>query len=173
VLQGERELARGNRSLAKFELTDIPPGPRGSAQIVVSFDVDADGCVSVSAHDKATNREQYIRITPSSGLGPDEVARLIEEAIRNEQADKVMKELILARTRLDGLIESTRRTFSEFGSMLSADDQSQARQAIARAELAYRSDELEKLKAAFDELEAFGNKLTESMFASPATAGMK
>ena len=173
VLQGERELARGNRSLAKFELTDIPPGPRGAAQILVSFDVDSDGIVNVSASDKATQREQAIRITPSSGLGPDEIARLIEEAERNQQADKVMKELILARTRLDGLIESTRRTFSEFGAMLSEEDQAQARQLIARSELAYRSDELEKLSAAFSELESFGMRLTEAMFAAPASAGKK
>jgi molecular chaperone DnaK len=173
VLQGERELARGNRSLAKFELTDIPQGPRGSAQILVSFDVDADGCVNVAAHDKATGREQAVRVTPSSGLGPDEITRLIEEATRNEQADRIMKELILARTRLDGLIESTRRTFSEFGTLLSEDDQVQARQALARAEMAHRSDEVEKLAQAFNELEAFGQKLTDTMFASPASAGVK
>jgi molecular chaperone DnaK len=173
VLQGERELARGNRSLAKFELTDIPPGPRGAAQILVTFDVDSDGIVNVAAHDKATGREQLIRITPSSGLGPDEIARLIEEAQRNERADKVMKELILARTRLDGLMDSTRRSFAEFGAVLSEEDQVHARQALARAELAYRSDEMEKLAAAFNELEAFGQKLTEAMFASPAAASMK
>ncbi len=168
VLQGERELARGNRSLAKFELTDIAQGPRGSVQVLVSFDVDADGCVNVSAHDKSTGREQAVRITPSSGLGPDEIARLIEEAIRNEKADSIMKDLILARTRLDGLIESTRRTFSEFGTMISADEQTHARQAIARAELAYRSDEIDKLAAAFNELESFGQRLTETMFATSA-----
>jgi molecular chaperone DnaK len=173
VLQGERELARGNRSLAKFELTDIPPGPRGAAQILVSFDVDADGLVNVSAHDRATKREQNIRITPSSGLGPDEIVRLIEEAERNQQADKMMKELILTRTRLDGLMDSTRRAFTEFGTMLSEDDQTQARQSLARAELAYRSDELEKMAVALNELEAFGQRLTEAMFASPAVAGGK
>lgn len=170
VLQGERELARGNRSLAKFELTDIPPGPRGSAQILVSFDVDSDGIVNVSAFDKATHREQAIRVMPSSGLGPDEIVRLIEEAERNQQADKVMKELILARTRLDGLMESTRRTFSEFSTMLTEEDQTQARQVLAVAEMAYRSDELEKLNAALQDLEAFGQKLTATMFASPALA---
>lgn len=170
VLQGERELARGNRSLAKFELTDIPPGPKGAAQILVTFDVDSDGIVSVSAIDKATQREQAIRITPSSGLGPDEIARLIEEANRNQQADKVMKELIIVRSRLDGLMESMRRTFTEFGPLLSEDDQLQARQTLARAELAYRSDELEKLTVAVNDLEAFGQKLTETMFASPALA---
>ena len=173
VLQGERELARGNRSLAKFELTDIPPGLRGSAQILVSFDVDSDGIVNVSAHDKSTGREQAIRITPSSGLGPDEISRLIDEAQRNQQADKVMKELIMARTRLDGLVESTRRTFSEFGAMLTEEDQAQSRQLLARSELAYRSDEMEKLTAAFNELESFGIKLTEIMFAAPAMAGGK
>lgn len=173
VLQGERELARGNRSLAKFELTDIPPGPRGAAQILVTFDVDSDGLVNVSAFDKATQREQAIRITPSSGLGPDEIVRLIEEADRNQQADKVMKELILARTRLDGLMDSTRRTFAEFSALLSEDVQNQARQVLAVAEMAHRSDELDKLTAALTELEAFGQKLTEAMFASPAMAGGK
>jgi molecular chaperone DnaK len=173
VLQGERELARGNRSLAKFELTDIPPGPRGAAQILVTFDVDSDGLVNVSAFDKATQREQAIRITPSSGLGPDEIVRLIEEAERNQQADKVMKGLILARTRLDGLMDSTRRTFAEFSALLSEDDQNQARQVLAVAEMAYRSDELDKLTAALTELEAFGQKMTEAMFASPAMAGGK
>lgn len=157
--------------MAKFELTDIPPGLRGAAQILVTFDVDADGLVNVSAHDRATKREQNIRITPSSGLGPDEIARLIEEAERNQQADKVMKELILIRSRLDGLMESTRRTFTELGAMLSEDDQAQARQSLARAELAYRSDELEKMAAALNELEAFGLRLTEAMFATPAVAG--
>ena len=99
--------------------------------------------------------------------------RLIEEADRNQQADKVMKEMIVARTRLDGLMETTRRTFTEFSAMLSEDNQSQARQTLARAELAYRSDELEKLTAALNELEVFGQKLTEMMFASPAMAGGK
>ena len=170
VLQGERELARGNRSLAKFELADIPAGPRGSAQILVTFDVDSDGIVNVGAHDKSTGREQTIRVTPSSGLGPDEISRLIEEATRNQQADQVMKEFIIARTRLDGLIESTRRTFSEFGAMMSDEDQASARQVMARAELAYRSDEMDKLKSAFEELESFGLKLTEIMFNTPMKA---
>ncbi len=171
VLQGERELARGNRSLAKFELADIPAGLRGSAQILVTFDVDSDGIVNVGAHDKSTGREQTIRVTPSSGLGPDEISRLIEEATRNQQADKVMKEFIIARTRLDGLIESTRRTFSEFGAMMNDEDQASARQVMARAELAYRSDEMDKLKSAFEELEKFGMKLTEIMFNAPMKAG--
>ena len=173
VLQGERELARGNRSLAKFELTDIPPGPRGAAQILVTFDVDSDGLVNVSAFDKATQREQAIRVIPSSGLGPDEIVHLIEEAKRNQQADKTMKELIIVRTRLDGLMESTQRTFTEFSSMLSEDEQARARQTLARAELAYRSDELEKLTGALKELEGFGQKLTEAMFGAPALASGK
>lgn len=171
VLQGERELARGNRSLAKFELTDIPPGPRGAAQVLVTFDVDSDGIVNVSACDKATHREQAMRVMPSSGLGPDEIARLIEEAVRNEKADRVMKDVILNKTRLDGLLENTRRAFTEFGAMLSEEDQVLARSLIARAELAYRSDELEKLTTSFDELEAFGTKLTEAMFSAPAQTG--
>jgi molecular chaperone DnaK len=164
ILQGERELARANRSLAKFELTNIPPGPRGAAQIEVTFEVDADGIVSVAARDKVSNREQTCRVTPSSGLGPEEIARLIEEAQRSAQADRMMRELILARGRLDGLIQSTQRSVSEFGNILPEDVKMSVRQALTRAELAFRSDEVGKMSAAFQELEACGQRLTELMF---------
>src|SRR5678816_3579011 len=100
VLQGEREVADGNRSLGKFELVGIPPNPRGVPQIEVSFEVDANGIVSVSAQDKATGREQQMRITPTSGLTPDEIDRLIREADEFADSDRDAKELLVVKTRL-------------------------------------------------------------------------
>jgi molecular chaperone DnaK len=166
VLQGERDLARANRSLAKFEMTDIPPAPRGATMIEVTFEVDSDGIVNVSARDKATGREQACRVTPSSGLGGDEIARLIEEAQRNAQSDRMMKELILARGKLLGLVQSTQRSLSEMGDILPDDVKLDTRQALARADLAFRSDEVGKMAAAFEELEACGQRLTALMFGS-------
>ncbi len=176
VLQGERELARGNRSLARFELLGLPPAPRGTAQIVVTFDVDSDGIVSVSARDKMTGREQAIRITPSSGLGPEEIARLIEESQRNAQTDRAMKELILMRNRLEGLLQSTRRSFAEFGFMLPEEDQVKTRSSLAQAEEALSSEDVKKINAAYELLEECGRRLTEVMFTAsglPATREVK
>jgi molecular chaperone DnaK len=168
VLQGEREIAKGNRSLAKFELVGIAPGPRGTPQIAVTFDVDSDGIVNVSAREKMTGREQAIRITPSSGLSPEEIGRLIEEAQRYAQADRSMKELVLVRNRLDGLVQSTRRSFSEFGWMLPEEEQSRTRETLNKAEAALGGADVPKIRSALDELEVCGRKLTEAMFNSSA-----
>jgi molecular chaperone DnaK len=119
ILQGEREIAEGNRSLGKFELVGIPPSPRGTPQIEVSFEVDANGIVSVSAKDKATGREQQMRVTPTSGLSPDEIGRLIIEAETSVEADRRAKEIIGLRNKLDTLVRNTRRAFVEFGGSLS------------------------------------------------------
>jgi molecular chaperone DnaK len=173
VLQGERELARGNRSLAKFELVGIAAAPRGAPQITVTFDVDSDGIVNVSAREKMTGREQAIRITPSSGLSPEEITRLIEESQRNAQADRMLKELVLVRNRLDGLIQSTRRSFSEFGWMLPEDEQEHTRESLNQAEHALTSEEVSKIRVAFEELEACGRRLTEAMFNSSALPAKK
>jgi hypothetical protein len=118
VLQGERDIAAGNRSLARFELVGIPAAPRGLPQVEVTFEVDADGIVSVSARDKMTGLEQAMRITPSSGLSASEIYDLIEEANRNVETDRRMREIIIARNRLEGLLQNTVRSFGEFGWML-------------------------------------------------------
>ncbi|HSO76807.1 MAG TPA: molecular chaperone DnaK, partial [Blastocatellia bacterium] len=123
VLQGERDIASGNRSLARFELVGIPPAPRGLPQVEVTFEVDADGIVSVSARDKMTGLEQQMRITPSSGLSASEIYDLIEEANHNAESDRRMKEIIISRNRLEGLLQNTIRSFGEFGWMLPPDDQ--------------------------------------------------
>src|SRR5678810_170273 len=117
VLQGEREMAEGNRSLGKFELVGIPPNPRGVPQIEVSFEVDANGIVSVSAQDKATGREQQMRIIPTSGLTPEEIDRLIHEAESFAETDKNTKEMLVLRTKVDSLLKNTQNSFTKFGGL--------------------------------------------------------
>src|SRR5256885_15322133 len=113
VLQGEREVAAGNRSLGKFELVGLPAAPRGGPQIEVSFEVDANGILSVAAQDKASGRQQTMKITPTSGLSPDEIDLLISEAASAESRDQRTKELISLRNRLDSLLRNTQSTFRE------------------------------------------------------------
>ena len=135
ILQGERELAEGNRSLGRFELVGIPPNPRGVPQIEVSFEVDANGIVSVSAQDKATGREQQMRITPTSGLPPDQIERLIEEAEAYTEADRRVKEVVVLRNKLESLLRNTQKGFSKFGGLLSENDQQIAERALRTAKL--------------------------------------
>jgi molecular chaperone DnaK len=164
VLQGEREIASGNRSLAKFELVGIPPSPRGVPQVEVTFEVDADGIVSVSARDKMTGLEQAMRITPSSGLSASEIYDLIEEANRNVEHDRKMKETIITRNRLEGLLQNTVRSFSEFGWMLSAEDQELVRTALERARTAAVSDDGQEVRHALERLENAARLITDAMF---------
>src|SRR5829696_4535142 len=140
VLQGEREVAEGNRSLGKFELVGIPPNPRGVPQIEVSFEVDANGIVSVSAQDKATGREQQMRITPTSGLTPEEIDRLIHEAENFAESDKNLKEVLVLRTRLESLLRNTQKSFTKFGGLLPKIEQDDAEKFFMEAEAAIKSD---------------------------------
>src|SRR6266567_4159669 len=117
ILQGEREIAAGNRSLGKFELVGIPPSPRGVPQVEVSFEVDANGIVSVSAQDKATGKEQQMRITPTSGLAPDEIELLINEADTFSDADRKAKEMVVLRNKLESLLRNTLKSFTKFGGL--------------------------------------------------------
>ena len=175
VLQGEREIASGNRSLAKFELVGIPPSPRGVPQIEVTFEVDADGMVSVSARDKMTGLEQAMRITPSSGLSASEIYDLIEEAGRNADVDRKTKEMIIARNRLEGLLQNSVRSFSEFGWMLSADNQEYVRRTLESARTAAVSDDGSEIRTALEELERAARMITDAMFrptqVSPSPGG--
>ncbi len=171
VLQGERELATGNRSLARFELVGIPAAPRGLPQIEVTFEVDADGIVSVSARDKMTGHEQALRITPSSGLSTSEIYGLIEEANRNAENDRRMKEIIIARNRLEGLLQNTVRSFSEFGWMLSADDQRLVRVTIEHARGTTASEDANEVRYSLEELEKAAHLITEAMFRPTGLAG--
>lgn len=170
VLQGEREVAQGNRSLGKFELVGIPPGPRGVPQIEVSFEVDANGIVSVSAQDKATGREQQMRITPTSGLTPDEIDRLIREAEEFADTDRSTKELLVMRTRIDSLLKNTKKAFTKFGGLLPEIEQEGAESVFAEAEAAGGSEKIEELKIALNKLERLAGQLTSAMLNPTADA---
>src|SRR5215211_7502114 len=123
ILQGEREISSANRSLAKFELVGIPPAPRGVPQIDVSFEVDSNGIVNVSAQDKMTGLEQAMQITPSSGLAPEEIERLIDEAETSADKDREERELIMQRNRLDNMIKNARKAMAEFGRSFPTEEQ--------------------------------------------------
>lgn len=170
VLQGEREIASGNRSLARFELVGIPQAPRGLPQIEVTFEVDADGIVSVSACDKMTGHEQAMRITPSSGLSASEIYDLIEEAGRSIEEDRRAKEIIIARNRLEGLYANTVRSFGEFGWMLSAGDQDFVRQSVEAARTVGMSEDPAEVRRALEQLENAARMITDAMF-RPGDAG--
>ena len=163
VLQGEREVASGNRSLGKFELVGIPPSPRGVPQIDVSFEVDANGIVSVSAQDKATGREQQMRITPTSGLTPDEIDRLIREAEQFADSDRGAKEIIVQRNKLESLLRNTQKAFTKFGGLLTEEEQEAAERCFLDAEAAARSESLEQIDKALNNLEETATQLTSAM----------
>lgn len=164
ILQGEREIAAGNRSLGKFELVGIAPAPRGIPQIEVTFEIDADGIVQVSARDKMTGIEQNVRVTPSSGLSPGEIANLISEAQRNAESDRVMKDLLLLQSRLEGLLQNTQRSFSEFGWMLSASDQEMVRETLVNAKEVLSSQDTDLLQQWLAALENAAQIITNAMF---------
>jgi len=163
VLQGEREVAEGNRSLGKFELVGIPPNPRGVPQIEVSFEVDANGIVSVSAQDKTSGREQQMRITPTSGLAPEEIDRLIKEAEDFADTDRTTKEVVFARNRLDSLLKNTRKSFLKFGGLLSQEEQENAESVFLEAAAAVKSEKLDDINRAMLRLERVAMQLTGAM----------
>jgi molecular chaperone DnaK len=163
ILQGEREVVSGNRSLAKFELVGIPPAPRGIPQIDVAFEVDANGIVNVSAKDKMTGLEQAMQITPSSGLAPDEIERLIFEAENSVESDKQAKELIMMRNRLESLIKNTRKAMVEFGKTLELEQQQEINAILNDAEEGLESEEEVVLQDWLTKVEDAANKLTEAL----------
>jgi molecular chaperone DnaK len=163
ILQGEREVASGNRSLGKFELVGIPPSPRGVPQIDVSFEVDANGIVSVSALDKATSREQQMRITPTSGLAPDEIQTLIKEAEGFADSDREAKEIVVLRNKLESLLRNTQKSFTKFGGLLSANDQEIAERVFGEAEAATKEEGREGINKGLTALERVAGQLTAAM----------
>lgn len=170
VLQGEREVAEGNRSLGKFELVGIPPNPRGVPQIEVSFEVDANGIVSVSAQDKATGREQQMRIIPTSGLTPEEIDRLINEAESFAETDKSTKEMLVLRTKLESMLKNTQKSFTKFGGLLPKIDQDTAETIFKEAEVALQTNKLDEIKIATGKLERIAGQLTSAMLDPEADA---
>jgi len=165
ILQGEREIASANRSLGKFELVGIPPAPRGVPQVDVAFEIDANGLVSVSARDKMTGLEQAMQITPASGLSPDEIERLIIEAETSVEKDKVSKELIVERNRLDSLIRNARRALTEVGKGLPVEEQQAINQILKEADERLTSESLDEVRDNLAAVEGAANRITAAMLA--------
>jgi molecular chaperone DnaK len=166
ILQGEREVVSGNRSLGKFELVGIPPSPRGVPQIDVTFEIDANGIVNVSAQDKMTGFEQAMQITPSSGLAPDEIDMLIMEAENSVEKDRALKEMIMNRNRLDSLIKNTQRSLSEFGKNLPEEQQQEMNDLLKEAKDSLDAGEPEAMEEYLRKVEEAANQLTEALMAA-------
>jgi molecular chaperone DnaK len=169
VLQGEREIAAHNKPLGQFELVGIPPAPRGATQIEVSFDIDSNGIVSVQARDLATQREQKILVTPSSGLSEEEINSIIEDAGKHAEEDRRRAEFIRARARLEGLVDSNQKTFNEFGSMLAAEQQSEARKILEDAKKALESGSASQCTEALEKIAEMGRILSEVILYDPGS----
>ncbi|GAB6906992.1 chaperone Hsp70, co-chaperone with DnaJ [Desulfosarcina cetonica] len=168
VLQGEREMAADNKTLGRFELTGIPPAPRGTPQIEVTFDIDANGIVEVSAKDKATGKAQSIRITTSSGLSKEEIDRLIRDAEQHVDDDKRKKELVEAKNSADALIHATEKSLSEMGASIEGGVRMEIDDAIRNLKEALKSEDTERIRTLTDVLTRASHKLAESMYRQQA-----
>jgi molecular chaperone DnaK len=171
VLQGEREMAADNKTLGRFELTGIPPAPRGLPQIEVTFDIDANGIVHVSAKDLGTGKEQSIKITASSGLTEEEIKRLVKDAEMHAEDDKKKKELAEARNHADTLIYSTEKTVKELGDKVDSALKSEIDSAIERLKKAMETNEAGEIKRLSDELTQTSHKLAEKMYSQASQQG--
>ena len=165
VLQGEREMATGNKSLGRFDLQDIPPAPRGVPQIEVSFDIDANGILNVSAKDKATGKEQSIVIKASSGLSDDEVDQMIKDAEAHADEDKKAHELVNARNTAENMIHGTEKSIKDLGDKVEADEKAAAEAAIAELKAALEGDDKEAIEAKTEALTAAAGKIAEKAYA--------
>ncbi len=168
VLQGERPMAGDNMTLARFDLTGIPPAPRGIPQIEVSFDIDANGIVNVSAKDLGTGKEQSIQITASSGLSEQEIQNLIHEAETHAADDKKKQELIEARNQADSLIYGTERSISDLGDKLDASLKADIESKIADLKTKIQGEDVDAIKTTSDELAKASHKLAEQLYAQQA-----
>lgn len=164
VLQGERELASGNKSLGQFNLSDIPPAPRGMPQIEVTFDIDSNGILHVSAKDKATGKENKIKIQASSGLSDDEVQRMVKDAEAHAADDHKALELVTARNQCDAMIHSVKKTLKEHGDKLDGEEKSKIEDALKDAEEALKSDSKDTIEAKIQALAEVSHKLAEKMY---------
>ena len=169
VLQGEREISAHNKSLGRFELVGISPAPRGVPQVEVSFDIDSNGIVNVQAKDMATSKEQKIIVTPSGGLTENEITAIIDDAKQHAEEDRHRAELIRTKARLEGLVESNQKTFSEFGSMLEADAQKKVRRILDDARKALDSGSAEQCTEALEKLADVGAILSEVILYDPGS----
>ncbi len=172
VFQGEREMAADNKLLGQFDLVGIPPAPRGTPQVEVTFDIDANGIVNVTAKDKATNKEQQIRIQASGGLSEADIDKMVKDAEMHAAEDKIRRELVDAKNHAEAMIHSTEKSVAEYGDKVSQADKSAIENAIASLKTALEGEDVEAIKAKVDELTQASMKLGEAMYkAQSAEAG--
>jgi len=170
VMQGEREMAAGNKTLGRFELVGIPPAPRGIPQIEVSFDIDANGIVNVSAKDQATGKEQSIQITASSGLSQEEIDKLVKDAELHAEDDKKKRELVDARNHADALIYSTEKSIKEMGDKVEDATKTDVESAIALLKTAMETEDTDEIKRLSESLTQTSHKLAEAMYQQASQA---
>ncbi len=171
VLQGERELAVHNKTVGKFQLTGIPPAPRGMPQVEVGFDIDANGILHVSAKDKATGKEQKIRIEASSGISKEEIDRMVRDAEKNSADDKKRREEIDTRNRLDSLAYEVEKNSKEWSERLAPEMKTRLESAVERARKAHRGDDMAEIKSALEELNNAYQEAGRSLYAQQQAAG--
>jgi len=171
VLQGEREMVVNNRTLGRFELTGLPPAPRGVPQIEVTFDIDANGIVHVSAKDMGTGKEQKIRIESSSGLSEEEINRLVQEAEANAEADKNARDMAEARNNADSLVYQSEKALKDFGDKVSAEEKASIESAVAELKTALEGSDVEAVKQKTEALTQASQKLSEEMYKAQAAEG--
>jgi molecular chaperone DnaK len=171
VLQGEREMASGNKSLGQFNLSDIPPAPRGLPQIEVTFDIDANGILHVSAKDKATGKENKIKIQANSGLKEDEIQRMVKDAEAHAEEDRKARELVEARNQCDALIHAVKKSLAEHGDKVSADEKSSIETAIKAAEEAIKGGDKDAIETKSKALAEASHKLAEKMYSQQQAQG--
>jgi molecular chaperone DnaK len=170
VLQGEREMAAYNKTLGRFELVGIPPAPRGVPQIEVTFDIDANGIVNVSAKDMATGKEQSIQITASSGLSPEEIEKLVKDAELHAEDDKKKRELVETKNNADSLIYSTEKSIKDLADKVDGETKTKIEDAVAALRKAMDSEDVQEIKRLSEELTNASHKLAEAMY-QQASAG--
>ncbi|MDT3736140.1 MAG: molecular chaperone DnaK [Denitratisoma sp.] len=170
VLQGEREVASGNKSLGQFNLTDIPPAPRGMPQIEVTFDIDANGILHVSAKDKATGKENKIKIQASSGLSEDEINRMVKDAESHAEEDKKALEIVTARNGCDAMIHSVKKALADYGDKIDADEKGRIEAALKEAEEAMKGNDKDAIEAKTTALAQASQKLGEKIYAEQQAA---
>ena len=171
VLQGERDIASGNKSLGQFNLTDIPPAPRGLPQIEVAFDIDANGILHVSARDKATGKENKIKIQASSGLNEEEIQKMVKDAEAHAEEDRKTLELVNARNHCEALVHSVKKSLTEYGDKLDAGEKEKIEAAIKEAEAVLKSEDKAAIDAKSQALAQVAQKLGEKMYADAQAAG--
>ena len=171
VMQGEREMAADNKMLGEFDLVGIPPAPRGVPQIEVSFDIDADGILNVSAKDKGTGKEQNIVIKSSGGLSDDDIEKMVQDAEANAEADSRKRQVIEARNEIDSLIYSTEKSLTDNGDKLDADTKTEIEKAIAEAKEVKDGDDLESITAKKDALNQAALKIGQAVYGQGTGGG--